>query len=543
MSKKIFVLFLVMALMVSSLAGCGNKAAEETGKQEPEQKAAEQPAEQPKEETDKSKADKDLVVAVSATFISMDPHDTNDTLSYSAQKTMMQGLVGFDKDMNVIPVLAESYESNEAATEFTFKLRQGVKFHDGTDFNAEAVKANVDRLANPENKLKRHSLFKIVDKTEVVDEFTVKVILKEPFGAMINTFAHPAAMMHSPKALEAYGKEVSQNPVGTGPFVFEEWVSGSHLKMVKNENYWKTGYPKVDSITFKPVKENGSRIAMLQTKEADFIYPVPPEQIKAINGKDGVIVETNPSIIVRYLAMNTRKKPFNDVRVRQAINYAINKKAFSKVVYNGLTEQMDSIIAPNTQYYSKQDSTYEFNLEKAKELMKEAGYENGFETEIWANNSSTTIRGLEFLQQQLAQIGIKANLVPMESGTRLERIWTVAKPEEAELQMYYGGWSPSTGDADWGIRPLFAGDSCPPNSYNTAYYNNPEADKWIKVGIATADTEKRKEAYEKVQEIIWNDAPWAFLSVDLTKAGRQDYLEGVYLLPDGSLSVEDANVK
>lgn len=540
MFKKVFVLFLVMALVVSSLVGCGSKADNETGNQEEKQETSENTQDESKAAT---KDNKDIVVAVADTFISMDPHDTNDTLSYSAQKTMMQGLVGFDKEMNVVPVLAKSFEANEEATEFTFKLREGIKFHDGTDFNAEAVKANVDRLADPENRLKRHSLFAIVDHTEVVDEYTAKVVLKEPFGAMINNFAHPAAMMHSPKALEEFGKEVSRNPVGTGPFVFEEWVSGSHLKMVKNENYWKPGYPKVDSVTFKPVKENGSRIAMLQTKEADFIYPVPAEQIEAINGKDGVIIETKPSIIVRYLAMNTNKEPFNNVKVRQAINYAINKEAFAKVVYGGYMEEMDSIIAPNTQFYSKQENTYDFNLEKAKELMKEAGYENGFETEIWSNNSSGTIKGMEFLQQQLAQIGIKANLVPMESGTRLERIWTVENPDDAELQMYYGGWSPSTGDADWGIRPLFAGESFPPNSYNTAYYNNEEANKWIKKGIATADNEERKEAYEKVQEIIWNDAPWAFLGVNLTMGGRQEYLEGVYLLPDGSLSVEEAEIK
>lgn len=539
MFKKFFVLFLVIALVVSSLAGCGSKDDNEA----PDQ-GQEETTEKPEENNESAAKDnKDIVVAVQDTFISMDPHDTNDTLSYSAQKAMMQGLVGFDKEMNVIPVLAESYEANDEATEFTFKLREGIKFHDGTDFNAEAVKVNVDRLANPENRLKRHSLFAIVDHTEVVDEYTVKVVLKEPFGAMINNFAHPAAMMHSPKALEEFGKEVSRNPVGTGPFVFEEWVSGSHVKMVKNENYWKPDYPKVDSVTFKPVKENGSRIAMLQTKESDFIYPVPTEQVKAIDGKDGVVVEAEPSIIVRYLAMNTNKEPFNDVRVRQAVNYAINKEAFKKVVCGGYLEKMDSIIAPNTQFYSKQEKSYDFNLEKAKELMKEAGYENGFETEIWSNNSSNVIKATEFLQQQLAQIGIKANLVPMESGTRLERIWSVENPDDAELQMYYAGWSPSTGDADWGIRPLFAGESFPPNSYNTAYYNNEEADKWIKKGIATADNEERREAYEKVQEIIWNDAPWAFLGVSMTMGGRQEYLEGVYLLPDGSLSVEEAEIK
>lgn len=489
------------------------------------------------------KEGKDITIAVADNFVSMDPHDTNDTLSYSAQKTMMEGLVGFDKDMKVVPILAESYEANDAATEFTFMLNQGIQFHDGTPFNAEAVKVNIDRLANPENNLKRHSLFALVKETQVVDEYTVKIVLKEPFGAMINTFAHPAAMMISPKALETYGKDVARNPVGTGPFKFGEWDPSDHLKVVKNDSYWKEGSPKVDSITFKPTPENGARVAMLQTGEADFIYPVPTEQAESINGKDGIVVENNQSIIVRYLSMNTTKKPFDDPKVRQAINYAINKDAFVKVVMNGFSSKLDSVIAPNTQFYSKQE-VYEFDIEKAKELLKEAGYENGFETKVWGSNNSQAQKGMEFIQQQLSQIGVKVEVVPMESGTMSEKIWSVQDAKDAEIELYYGGWSPSTGDADWGIRPLVGGkDAFPPKSYNISYYNSEEVNQYIKEALATADPETRKVAYEKAQAVIWNDAPWAFLSVDDTIAGKKNYLDGIYLLPDGSLSVENLEIK
>ncbi|MCT4619906.1 MAG: glutathione ABC transporter substrate-binding protein [Marinisporobacter sp.] len=530
MKKKFLAVFLCFILMAAALVGCGNKASEETASQQDQTSG------------DAEAKSKDIVIGVAATFISMDPHDTNDTLSYSVQKSMMQGLVGFDKDMNVIPVLAESYESNKEATEFTFKLHEGIKFHDGTDFNAEAVKVNVDRLANPENKLKRHSLFEVVDRTEVVDAYTVKVVLKESFGAMINTFAHPAAMIHSPAALEKYGKEVSRNPVGTGPFVFNEWVPGDHLTVVKNENYWKNGMPKVDSVTFKPVPENGTRVAMLQTGEADFIYQVPPEQAKIIEGQEGIVLENTPSIIVRYLAMNCMKKPFDDIRVRKAINYALDKKAYEKIVYQGFADDMKSIIAPNVQFYEEQ-TPYTYDVEKAKALLKEAGYENGFETTIWGNNNSDTVKSMEFIQQQLSKINIKVNVEPMESGTRAEKIWSVQNPEDAGLEMYYAGWSPSTGDADWGIRPLFASNAFPPKSFNTAYYASEEADQYISAAIKTADPQKRNEAYKKVQEIIWNDAPWAFLGVNQNMAGKKASLEGVYLLPDGSLSVEEAEIK
>jgi glutathione transport system substrate-binding protein len=489
------------------------------------------------------KTGKDITIAVANTFVSMDPHDTNDTLSYSAQKTMLEGLLGFDKNMKVVPVLAKSYSVNPAATEFTFKLRQGIKFHDGTPFNAEAVKVNIDRLADPKLNLKRHSLFALVKETQVIDNYTVKVILSKPFGAMINTFAHPAAMMISPKAIKTYGKDVAKHPVGTGPFKFAEWDPSDHLKVVKNDQYWRTGYPKVDSITFKPTPENGARVAMLQTGEADYIYPVPTEQAQSINGKNGIEVENAQSIIVRYLSMNTLKKPYSDPRVRQAINYAINKDAFIKVVMNGFATPLDSIVAPNVQFYSKQQP-YQFNLEKAKQLLKEAGYGNGFTAKLWGNNDTSSTKGMEFIQQQLAQIGIKVDVVPMESGTMSDKIWSVTDPSKSQLELYYGGWSPSTGDADWGIRPLLGGsDAFPPNAYNTAYYNNKEVNQGISDALATADPAKRKAAYDKLEKTIWNDAPWAFLSVDDTIAGKKNYLDGIYLLPDGSLDVSNIEIK
>lgn len=496
------------------------------------------------EETEKAvKEGKDLVIAVADNFTSMDPHDTNDTLSYSAQKTMLEGLVGFDKDMKVIPVLAEEYAANDEATEFTFKLRQNVTFHDGTPFNAEAVKVNIDRLADPNSGLKRHSLYSIVKETIVVDEYNLKVILSEPFGAMINTFAHPAAMMHSPKALEELGKEVARNPVGTGPFKFIEWKPGEGLEVTKNESYWKEGYPKVDKITFKPVSENGSRIAMLQAGEADFIYPVPTEQADSITGQGGIEVESKPSIVVRYMAMNTLKEPYNDIKVRQALNYAIDKEAFNKVVLNGHGKELDSIIAPNTQFYSKQE-TYDFNIEKAKDLLKEAGFVKGFKAKIWGANSSSALKAMEFLQQQLAQINVELEVVPMEAGTMSDKIWGVTDPKDAEIELYYGGWSPSTGDADWGIRPLLGGkEAFPPKSYNISYYENTEANALIESALQTADVDKRAAAYKDAQALLWNEAPWVFLSVDNTMAGKKNYLKGISLLPDGSLNIDELEIE
>ncbi|WEG12598.1 glutathione ABC transporter substrate-binding protein GsiB [Pullulanibacillus sp. KACC 23026] len=535
MKKSLFGLMAILLVLMLALAGCSSKStnAGSTGTGGGSSGSSAKKV---------TKNNKDITIGVSDNFVSLDPHDTNDTLSFSAEKTMYEGLVGFDKDMKIVPVLAKSYSANANATEFTFKLKKGIKFQDGTPFNAEAVKANIDRLADPNSKLKRHSLFAMVKETKVVDDYTVKVILSQPFGAMINNFAHPAAMMISPTALKKYGNDIAKHPVGTGPYKFAEWVPGDHLKVVKNPDYWQKGKPKLDSITFKPTPEDGSRIAMLQTGEADMIYPVPTEQAKSVNGKNGISVVAKPSIIVRYLSMNVNKKPFNNVKVRQAINYAINKDAFIKVVMNGYADPMKSVIAPNTQFYSEQQP-YTFNLAKAKELLKEAGYPNGFTTTLWGSNTSASTKAMEFIQQQLAQVNIKVNVVPMESGTMSDKIWGVQDPKKAQIEMYYGGWSPSTGDADWGIRPLLSGDSFPPSSYNTAYYKNDQVDSLIQDALKTADPTKRKAAYDQMQKIIWNDAPWAALDVDDTIYATHDYLKGAYLLPDGSLDVTNAEIQ
>ena len=179
-------------------------------------------------------AAKDVVAAVASTFTTMDPYDANDTLSQAVVKSFYQGLFGFDRDMKMVPVLAESYEPSKDGLTYTVKLKKGIKFHDGTDFNAEAVKVTFDRVINPENKLKRYALYKNIAKVDVVDPSTVRFTLKEPFSPFINSLAHPSGVIISPAALKEFGsKGIAQHPVGTGPFKFVEWKPSDYLKVAK----------------------------------------------------------------------------------------------------------------------------------------------------------------------------------------------------------------------------------------------------------------------------------------------------------------------
>ena len=325
-------------------------------------------------------AAKDLVVGLEANLTGLDPADLNDNISQSAARLMFEGLYMLDEHMKLQPQLAESYEATEDAKEFTFHLRKGVTFHDGTPFNAAAVKSSFDRAGNPENHLKRQSLYVMIDHTDVVDDYTVRMVLKYPFGAFINDVAHPGALIVSPKSVEEFGKEVTRHPSGTGPYEFVSW-SADTLKMKKNEHYWKPGLPKIDTITYRSVPENGARIAMLQAGEAQFIYPVPPEMIKLLDHSPTIAVFNEPSILIRYVVLNNMRKPFSDPRVRLALNYAVDKQAFAKVVFSGYADQMDLPMPAGLGFYQKQGS-YPYDPAKAKALLAEAGYPNGFESTI-----------------------------------------------------------------------------------------------------------------------------------------------------------------
>lgn len=478
-------------------------------------------------------AAKDAVMAVYSTFTTLDPYDANDTLSQAATKSFYQGLFGFDKDLKLVNVLAESYEVSKDGLVYTFKLKKNIKFHDGTTFDATAVKANFDRVTDPANKLKRYTLFNRVAKTEVVDPYTARVTLKEPFSPFINVLAHPSAVMISPTALKKYGKEIAFHPVGTGPFEFVEWKQTDYLKGKKFAGYWKTGYPKIDTITWKPVVDNNTRSAVMQTGEADFAFSIPFEQAAVLKASPKVDMIDSPSIIQRYLSFNTMVKPFNDPKVRQAINYAINKEALTKVAFAGHAVPAEGVVPPGVDYAEKL-GPWPYNPAKARELLKEAGYPNGFETTLWsAYNHTTAQKVIQFVQQQLQQVGIKAQVQALEAGQRVERVESVQKPEDAGVRMYYVGWSSSTGESDWALRPLLASESMPPKLLNTAYYKNDQVDADIAGALRTTDRGEKAKLYKDAQERIWKDAPWAFLVTEKILYARSKRLTGAYVMPDG----------
>ena len=497
----------------------------------------------------------DIVGATNVDFTTMDPMDTSDTLSGGIQRLMMDGFFGFDDEMKIIPMLAESYEANEDATEYILHLRQGISFTDGTPFNAEAAKANLDRWGDPDLGLKRTTLLcNVIDNTEIVDDYTVKVNLQEPFGAFIATLAHPACVLMSPAVIAQGSEACAENPVGTGQYTFVEWVAGDHATIELNPDWW--GYdPEIcggtalaepdagfKSITFRPVTENASRVAMLQAGDADFIWPVPTESMSALAADSNIYVDAGEGIVVRWAFLNTQKEPFNDVRVRQALNYGIDKDAYIAVVKNGLASQATSVLGPSVQHYKGNDP-YPYDPEKAKELLAEAGYPDGFDATIICRSTTADLKQSEFLQQQLAQIGVNVEIRSFENAIVSEMVEGHEGPgAEAEVDMYISGWSTSTGDADWGIRPLLAKESEPPASFNISYFENDELDELLYAALETADEEKRAGYYADAQDLIWEECPMVFLAVDYNTWGSTMNIENVKIYPDGCLNIRNARM-
>lgn len=487
-------------------------------------------------------ANKDIIVAVGSNFTTLDPYDANDTLSQAVAKSFYQGLFGLDRNMKVIPVLAKTWQVSPDGLDYTITLREGIKFQDGTDFNAEAVKINLDRARNPENRLKRYNLYKDITRVDVLDNFKVRITLKTPYSAFINVLAHPATVMISPEALHQWGRHIGFHPVGTGPYVLDTWNTTDYLRVKKFAGYWQPGLPKLDSITWRPVVDNNTRASMLQTGEATFAFPIPYEQAPVLEKNPDIELVSTPSIMQRYISMNVTRKPFNDIRVREAINYAINRDALVKVAFAGYATPATGIVPPAiagaTQY-----APWPWDPAKARELLREAGYPNGFTTTLWSShNHSTAQKVLQFLQQQLATVGIQTKITALDAGRRAALV-EAKDQEESDVRLFYTGWSASTGEANWALAPLFATQNWPPVLFNTAFYSNSQVDRNLALALKTTNEQEKARLYKNTQDIIWHDAPWVPLVVEKLVSAHRKQLTGFYVMPDTGFSFDNADLQ
>src|SRR5690625_2403646 len=504
--SKTFFLMVVSVLLSIALAACAS---------EPDESSSSQNG------SSDDQSGGDLVVAVASDVVALDPAGSNDIPSFDVQSNIFENLIRHDENMELQPALAESWEAIDETT-WEFKLQQGVTFHDGSDFNAEVVKANIDRVLDPDVAALAGHLVAMIEEVEIVDDYTVHFITEYPFGSLPSHLAHPTASMISLQQIEEdyaameEGKEpgdvINENPIGTGYFQFDEWVPGQYVSLIKNDDYWD-GEAKLDAVTFKVVSEDLTRIAELETGDSHVSNPLSPSDIERVEGVEGLYADRVDSVALGYLGMNMNKEPFDDVRVRQAISMAIDKEQIVDGIYNGAGLTANGPLPPTVFGHHEELEGLEYNVDKAKELLAEAGYEDGFSTSVWTNDSREHTDTATNVQAQLAEIGIDVEIEVMELGAYLDEIGN------GNHDMFILGWTNVTADADNGLYPLFHSDNQGPSG-NRTFIDMPELDEIIESGRLEQDEEERMEIYQEAQEIILEEAPMVFLH-------HQEYLLGV----------------
>ncbi len=442
-----------------------------------------------------------------------------DSISNIIASHILEGLIDVDENLKIIPCLAERWEIQENGTAYVFYLRKGVKFHDGENFNAYAVKKHFDYVLN--SSLRNVGMFKgILKEVQVLDEYTVKLKLFQPYAPIMYRLAtSSAAWILSPRAIEQYGNDPAtfgKNPVGTGPFIFKEWKVGEKIELVRNPNYWQQGLPYLDGIVFSVVSEDVSRVTQVRAGDADIMYNPPPALISALEQDSRLTVKTIPTVRVIYIGINGRSAPLNDVRVRQALNYAIDREKLCKVIMRGMARPADSPLSSITYGYVS-TGLYPYDPQKAKQLLKEAGYTNGLKLELitpkgrYLNDYETAVA----LQGMFKEVGIILDVKPMEWGTYVAKILS-NKPEDWDYQLFLLGWAPGTAEGHWVLFPLFHSMNQMSSAqgtakYNNFFYSNPKVDELIdKIGIEL-DEKRLMEYYAQAQKTILQDAPAIFL--------------------------------
>ena len=514
--KWLFVIALAMSMILAACSGGSDTKDKDTSSKpetDKEKEAVEEPA-----ETDEGG---DLVIAVLSDASSLDPAGSNDVPSSVVQANIFETLVNRDDENNIIPGLAEEWDAIDETT-YEFNLRKDVKFHDGEPFTADAVKANLDRIRDPEVASPRYFLFEMITEVEVVDEHTVRIITEYPFAPLLAHLSHNGGGMVSPKSIEAdyaamsgetkAGSVISQDPIGTGYFEFDSWSPGAEIKLVKNDDYWGDKV-LVDSVTFKVIPESGTRNADLERGFVHIADPVQPVEVAGINSGNYAEVNQKASSSLSYVGFNTEKKPFDDPKVRQAISMMVNKDEIIEGVYDGFGIPAKGPLAPGIFGFNDDAHPIEYNVEEAKKLMAEAGLADGFKTTIWTNDNPQRMDTAIVLQDSLKELNIEVEIEVMEFGAYLE------KTADGEHDMFILGWSNPTGDADYGMYALFH-SSQKGNPGNRSFYENKEVDKLLEEGRRETNPDERLKLYNQVQEHLIEDAPMVYIH-------HQEYLTGV----------------
>jgi len=526
--KKLLV-FLLAAVLVFSLTACGGGT---TAPVEEPEESEEPEVEETEGEEGEEEVRTDLNMVVQAEPVGFNPLQTNDSASSRINVQMYETLFvrSFD-GQSYEPLLAESYSNPDDQT-WVIKLKEGIKFHDGTPFNAEAVKYSLERIMDPEYGSARASLMASVESVNALSEYEVEINTKFPDGVMLAKLAHANGAIVSPTAEQ--GQDIMSEPVGTGPYKFVEFVSGSHVKLESNEEYWD-GAPFIKTVQVDIVPEISTAISKLETGESDWFEGITAEHLSRVENMSGVKLISELSGRVTYLGVraNSSKTGSTEVaEVREAISYALDKEGFV-ATQNGLAIASDSLIGPKVFGYTENSEDYGtgFDMDMAKQIVEENNLADK-PIHILASNTSFYPEIAEWTQASLLEAGFETvEIEMMEWGAFLSET-----KDENRMDLFPLGWSNLTGDGSELVYPNWHSDNI--GGGDRSYYQNPDFEAFVEESQMTLDMAERLEALDMANKtIIEDNGVYPIMHSNNVYAYAED-LQNVEMDPGGNFYIK-----
>ena len=425
----------------------------------------------------------------------LDPQKTSGTLTFQVVKSFYDTLAEPDTTGKIVPALAESWSVSADGLVWTFKLRQGVVFHNGQAFTSKDVKATFDRIKNEAFASPKRSEFAPIKTVTTPDAKTVVFTLGAPYAPLLSSLASGWGAI-LPSGLIESGHNFGAEPVGTGPFKFTKWVRDNKISMVKNENYWIKGLPKLAGVDFNIVPERSVQIQGLLSGAIEAVEFVDPEDLPVLRANSKVAIKKELTSLIMVMAMNCSRAPFNDLRVRQAVNYAVDKQLVLDVAYGG-GKVGSTFLDTGNAYYTDYSSLYPYNPEKAKQLLKEAGVGNKELTIYVAQNYPLHVKAAELIQQMLADVGMNVKLQLVDWSTWLSNVYSGGNYDFTVIG-HTGKLDPDGTLAGYGTGKY------------VKWINQTVADD-LKKAVTISDFDARKKLYTDALEIMAKEVPFVYL--------------------------------
>lgn len=488
-----------------------------------------------------------LVVGQIAEPKSLDPHAVTAVNDFRILMNIYDGLVRYeDGSLDVEPALAESWTISEDGLEYVFSLRQGVSFHDGTPFNAEAVVFNFQRMLNEDHPYHHTGPFPLsfyfgqVESVEALDTYSVKFVLKEPFAPLLSNLAYPTGLIVSPDSVKKHEEDFGRNPSGTGPYRFEDWRANTRVVLVRNDEYWG-GAPELEAVVFRPITDANTRVAEMLSGGIDIMVEVPPDNVAQFKTAPDFQIFEQAGPHLWFLILNLKEGPFQDKKARQAVNYAINKEALVRDVLQGTADIAAGPTPPAFSWaYNDELEPYPYDPEKARKLLKEAGAQGSEITFYVTEGGSGMLDPLSMgaaIQADLSEVGLNVKIETYEWNTFLGR---VNPGLEGKADMAQMAWM--TNDPDTLPYLALRTEAWPENGgFNSGYYSNPEVDELLNQARRSTDQDERAALYRQMQEIVYEDAPWAFVANWKQNAVATSRVQGFRLQPSFFLLLHDVS--